>query len=485
MHRLDTKLNLFYFLYFYILFIHKKIDKNMENKKEKVAISSILAGISLTLMKFIVGILTGSIGIISEAIHSLLDLAAAIMTFFAVRFGDRPADKDHHYGHGKIESVSALIETGLLFITSFWIISESIHKITTNDLSIKVEWYAFAVMIISIIVDFSRSRALTKVAKETGSKALEADALHFSSDILSSSVVLIGLTLSLFGIHGADAFAAIGVAIFVGLAGYRLGKSTIDTLIDKAPNGIYEEVENIIKENTEILDIERMRIRHSGSHTHIELTLLINRKLSTEKTKEISNNIEFKIKENIKDADLIIHTKPVKITEETIVDHIQILAAKNNVFIHDIIVDVLNNKKYVSYDLELPEKLTIKEAHEIATNFENEIKKEIDENIELNSHIEPLKQDYTISHDANNNEVNEILNAIKEINSDVKELKEPHNILVRKIDNKKIISFHCFADEDKSLEEIHNYTVKYEYLMKEKIKDVKRTIIHVECEDHN
>jgi len=457
----------------------------MENKKEKVALSSVLAGVVLTLMKFVVGTITGSLGIISEAVHSLLDLAAAIMTFFAVRFGDKPADKDHHYGHGKIESVSALIETGLLFITSFWIIYESIHRIITNNLTIKIEWYAFVIIIISIIIDISRSRALKKVAKETGSQALEADALHFSSDILSSGVVLIGLFLSLFGIKGADCFAAIGVALFVGLAGYRLGKSTINTLIDKAPEGIYDKVHTILERNEHVIDIERIRVRQSGAHLSIDTKISINRKLSSEKIKEITNNIENKIKEDIQEeSEIIINTEPIKINTETILDSIKILAAKNNLSIHDLIIDELDGKKYISYDLELKDDLTIKEAHDIADKFENEIKNEIvEEETEINSHIEPLKHNTICSSNSTKEDFEIIEKAIKEISLEIKDINTPHNILVRKIENKFFISFHCFAKEDILLDQIHDATIKYEYLLQEKVNNIKKVVIHVECKE--
>jgi len=194
---------------------------NHSNEKKSVALSSVFASLLLTITKFVVGILTGSIGIISEAAHSALDLAAAIMTYFAVKIGDKPADESHPYGHGKVESVSALGETGLLFITSIWIVYEAVHRLFLKNVEIDVTWYAFAVIILSIVVDYSRSRALKKVADKTQSQALEADALHFSSDIWSSAVVLIGLIFVSFGIKGADAIAAMGVAVFVIIAGYR------------------------------------------------------------------------------------------------------------------------------------------------------------------------------------------------------------------------------------------------------------------------
>ncbi len=212
------------------------------NKKQSVALSSVFASVALTLLKLVVGLTTGSMGILSEAAHSFLDFGAALLTFLSVRVSDKEADEKHHFGHQKVESVSALIETGLLFLTSAWIIYEAVKRLAGGKVEIEVTWYAYAVMIISIIVDFSRSRALKRIAKETKSQALEADALHFSSDILSSLTVIAGLIFVSLGIAKADAIAAIGVALFVLHAGYRLGRRTIDVLVDATPPGLSEKL---------------------------------------------------------------------------------------------------------------------------------------------------------------------------------------------------------------------------------------------------
>jgi len=196
-------------------------------KKTRVAVSSVLASALLTILKLVAGLMTGSIGILSEAAHSLLDFGAAAMTWFAVNMSSKPADRKHHYGHAKIESITALIEAGLLLLTSVWIISAATERLLGGEAEVNVTWYAIAVLIISIIVDFSRARALSKVAKETNSAALEADALHFSSDILSSAVVLIGLLFVSHGIFWADAAAGIAVAVLVALAAFRLGKKPL------------------------------------------------------------------------------------------------------------------------------------------------------------------------------------------------------------------------------------------------------------------
>src|SRR3989339_236206 len=173
-------------------------------EKKSIALTSVIAAIFLTGFKLVIGLLTGSLGILSEALHSALDLVAAIITFFAVRFADVPPDEGHNYGHGKIENYSALVETLLLVITCAWIIYEAIRRLITHEVHIEVTVWSFAVIVTSIIIDFSRSRALYKVAKKHDSQALEADALHFSTDIWSSTVVLIGLIGVTFNFQYAD-----------------------------------------------------------------------------------------------------------------------------------------------------------------------------------------------------------------------------------------------------------------------------------------
>lgn len=276
------------------------------NKKIKVALNSVFWSLFLTLIKGIVGFITGSLGILSEALHSLLDLGAALLTFFAVRVGDKPADKEHHYGHLKIESVSALIESGLLFVTSGWIIYEAIKRLFFEKVEVEVVWYSFAVVIISILVDISRSRALMKVAKETKSQALEADALHFSSDIWSSGAVLVGLICAYFKVPAADTVAALVVAIVVIHAGYKLSKRTFDVLIDTAPEGTEELVNEITEHVPGVLKVERIRLRQVSNTIFIEINIVVDKKLSLEEAKKIGKNVVKEIKEKIEDADVTV-----------------------------------------------------------------------------------------------------------------------------------------------------------------------------------
>jgi cation diffusion facilitator family transporter len=457
----------------------------MKNKKESVAISSVFASLALTVTKFIVGIMTGSMGIISEAAHSLLDFFAAGMTFFAVKFGDKPADESHPYGHGKIESISALAETGLLFVTSGWIIYESIRRLIAKNVEVEATWYAFAVVIVAIIVDISRSRALSKVANQTKSQALEADALHFSSDVWSSSVVLLGLVFVLFGLKGADSIAAIGVSIFVAIAGWRLGKRTINVLVDAAPEGISEEARKIAEKTNGVVKVERVRVRPLGPNVFIDMIVEVSRKMSVAASNEIIKNVEQEIEKRIPGADATISIKSVQLDSETIVEAVQVLAAKNNFSVHDVIVDNLDNKQYISYDLEVPDTLTVREAHQAAIALERAVKDEIGVGLELNTHIEPLKNESILSSNVNDEEMALLTAAINSADKRVDELSDFHNILVRKIDNKFFVSLHCLAPADLSLESAHNATKKLEYILRETMRgSLKRAVIHVEPKDN-
>ncbi len=279
-------------------------------EKKRVALISLFAAIFLTSFKLIIGLLTGSLGILSEALHSGLDLVAAAITFFAVRISDKPGDTEHHYGHGKIENVSALAETLLLLVTCVWIVMEATRRLTTGNVIIEVNVWSYIVVVSSIVIDYSRSRALNKAAEKHNSQALKADALHFSTDIWSSTVVLLGLICANFGYHAADSIAALGVAVIVIYVSIRLGKRSIDVLLDKAPKDHTEAIDKILKGMPEILFYHDLRVRESGAQVFIEVTIHVNPALNIEQAHLISERIEEKIKSGIKRSEVHVHIEP-------------------------------------------------------------------------------------------------------------------------------------------------------------------------------
>ncbi len=282
----------------------------MQKEKKQVALSSVFAAIFLTGFKLIIGILTGSLGILSEALHSGLDLFAALITYFSVRVSDKPADIQHNFGHGKVENFSALIETLLLLITCVWIVYEASSRLITGSTHIEVNSWSYIVVASSITIDFWRSRALFRVAKKYNSHALEADAVHFSTDIWSSSVVLFGLICANFGFFFADSVAALGVAVIVLFISFRLGKKSIDVLLDTAPQEKIDLVKLTLSEFKEVKHFHSLKIRTAGADTFVKVNVHLDPDLSLRQVHEICDKIETEIGARIERSEVYIHAEP-------------------------------------------------------------------------------------------------------------------------------------------------------------------------------
>ena len=282
----------------------------MSGEKKRVALISVFAAIFLTGTKFSVGFLTGSLGILSEALHSGLDLVAAVITYFSVRISDKPPDDNHHFGHGKVENLSALIETLLLLLTCVWIIYEAVSRLFLGNTHIEITPWSYIVVIGSIIIDVNRSRMLSKAAKKFNSQALEADALHFSTDIWSSTVVLFGLICANFGWYFADSIAALGVAMIVLFISYKLGKKSIDVLIDKAPPDTMAIVEDTLAHFQKVKHFHNLKVRTSGADTFIRFNIHVDPDLSLREVHQLCDDIEKELGSLIARSEVNIHAEP-------------------------------------------------------------------------------------------------------------------------------------------------------------------------------
>jgi cation diffusion facilitator family transporter len=289
-----------------------------EREKRWAALSSVLAAIFLTSFKTVVGLMTGSLGILSEAVHSGLDLVAALVTFLAVRTSDKPADDRHLYGHGKIENLSALIETLLLLVTCVWIVYEALQRLFVKTVHVDASIWAFLIMVTSIVVDFSRARVLYRVARKYNSQALEADALHFSTDIWSSSVVILGLI----GVRlaelsprwaflaKADAVAALGVALIVIVVSLQLGRRAVEALLDTAPTGLAAQIESTVEALPEVAACHQVRVRSSGPQLFVDVHAVMDSKQSLDDAHALTEVIEDIIRELAPGADVTVHPEP-------------------------------------------------------------------------------------------------------------------------------------------------------------------------------
>src|SRR5579884_3670463 len=359
---------------------------SMRAEKRAVAGNSVAASVGITALKLLVGISTGSLGILSEAAHSGLDLVAAVITLFSVRVSDKPADADHQYGHGKIENFSAFIETGLLLLTCVWIVYEAIVRLFYRRVEIEPTVAAFLVMFLSMATDFWRSRALGRIAQKYDSQALEADALHFSTDIWSSGVVILGLLLVLLGrrlgipwLRDADPIAALFVAGVVVYVSSRLARRTVDALLDAAPKGARSEIESSVSRVPGVLEVDRIRIRRAGNRYFADLTIGLDRNVTFQRSEQMAGAVTEAVHHVLPDADVVVHSVPRAQHSENIFDRIRAVATRSNLNVHDISVQQLGDKLHVEQHLELDERLNLMEAHEQVTQLESEIRQDVPE----------------------------------------------------------------------------------------------------------
>lgn len=453
----------------------------MQTEKEKVALTSIAASAALTIAKGAVGISTGSLAILSEAGHSLIDFGATVMTYAAVRVSGKPADDEHHYGHGKIESITALAETALLFLLSGIVSWEAIKRLVWHEPHIvDANIWAFGVIAASIIIDFFRARALTHTAKATGSEALEADALHFSSDLWASLAVLIGLGGVRFGIWWADSFAALVVAVLVCVAGWRLGRRTIDTLTDTAPAGAAEKIRKIADSISGVVAIEQVRTRAVGHQNFIDLVVAVSRTLPLDRVNTIRGNVEAALRQDIPGAELTVTTEPVALDNETVMDRIMVIARNRALAVHHVTVHQLRGKLAVALDLEVDGKLSLREAHDLADGLEAAIAAELGLDVEVETHIEPLQPQEASGREAPPERVKAVEIALTELAPETHIIRDVHDVRVRETDEGEIVNFHCRVDPDLTVQTAHEKVDALERALRARSPSIKRVIGHTE-----
>lgn len=452
----------------------------MQDIKEKAALGSIVASGGLTIAKAVVGLMTGSLAILSEAAHSLIDLAATIMTYAAVRISGKPADADHQYGHGKVESVSALAETALLFVLAGVVVLEATKRLLGKEVAVEATVASFLVIGLSIAVDFFRSRHLYRVAGETSSEALEADALHFSTDLWSSAAVAIGLVAVALGYAWADAVAAIVVAVFICIAGWRLARRTVDTLLDTAPAGASEEVTTIANKIPGIVAVERVRTRRVGPQTFIELNAAVSRTLPIDRIASIKEAVARNIRAKMPDAEVSIITEPRALDDETILDRVSVIARNRALAVHHITVHDLGDKLSISLDLEVDGSLALAAAHDIASGLEAAIIDELGPSVEVETHIEPLQPDGIAGTDAGQARVNEVSAALAELEKKIGIVGQVHNVRVRQTEDGEIVNFHCRVDPNQTVHAVHEKVDELERALRRRFPSIKRVIGHAE-----
>lgn len=466
-------------------------DKADREKRNAAAIS-VMVAVVLTSIKLIVGMSTHSMGILAEAAHSGLDLVAAVVTLIAVRISDRPADESHLYGHGKVESFSAFIETMLLFVTCAWIIYEAIHRLLSSSVEIEPTFWAFGVVLLSIFFDVNRSRLLYRVARKHSSQALEADALHFSTDIWSSTVVLAGLALVWAGRHilpqyssifqRADSVAALGVAVIVFFVSYKLGRRTIDVLLDRAPEGLKDQITLAAGGIEGVVDTGQVRLRRSGARIFVDMIIDVDRTLSFERTHGIAETVEDVIREIIPGADVVIHTDPKESERESLVRRIRAVADRYGVPAHNItVIESAVGQKDIDLHIEVDDHLLLHQAHNLASLIEQELKTELPDVRRVNTHIESRGTGVGSGVDVTAREIG-LVEAVRRITEGIVGKACAHDIVVRRNEDSLSVSLHCGFDRDMPVREAHRISSNIEDAVKREYPLVERVTVHTEPE---
>jgi cation diffusion facilitator family transporter len=464
------------------------ISNPMEDSalKRRVALRSMLAAACMTGLKLAAGVISGSLGVLSDAAHSALDLAGSAITFFSVRVSDKPADEDHTYGHGKVENISSFFEAGLMALSCAWIIWEAIQRIRHNTYELRYSAWPVLVLLASIAVDYWRSRALRRAAEQTGSPALATDAFHFASDIWASAAVLAGLLATWAGtayhvdwLRYADPVAAIAVSIMILRITTQLTQETVGVLMDQIPAETRMQVIREAEKVPGVLAVEQARVRRSGPNYFADLTLALPRRYTFEHTDELVRAATDAVHHVLPKADVVIHTVPRQARAESIFDRVRAVAARNNVAVHDLSVQALQGKLHVELHVELDENMQLVEAHSFVSSLEAQILRETPEIDSVLTHIESEPATIEVPEELVE-EDRRIEKALRDTAARYDEIIDVHQIMVGRTREHISLSCHCTLPDDLPMHRVHEIITSLEDHFKLERPDVHRVTIHPE-----
>lgn len=458
--------------------MHVNID-HRHPSKTRVAAISVIASAGMALAKLLVGAAIGSLALISEALHSSIDMIATVVTWLVVRVSDKPADDEHHFGHGKLESLSALGVIGMLYVLAGGIVVQAWSHLRENSDPPAFSAIAFIVLLVDIAVNFWRAQALHRTAQATNSQALAADALHFASDVLGSIAVIIGLTLSAFGYRWGDPAAALAIAVIISILGLRLARSTIETLLDRAPEGVAETARQAIVGIPGILSIDRLRVRMVGATHFVEVVAHVSRVDPIDRVDAIKRDAERAVRNALGEVDVAFTAVPIAADGETVRERIMVIARNSGLAIHHVTVHDLGGKLTAGIDLEVDSDMALHRAHQVAQALEHQLRAEFGEALEVDTHIEPMEPELPVGADAARSRVDEVAHVLTRLAAR-SAIQDVHNVRVRNSEAGELVNFHCRADGAMSVADVHHSVDDIERALRKAFPSVKRVISHAE-----
>ena len=447
--------------------------------KRRAALMSVAASAGLTLLKVAAGVLSGSLALLSEGVHNGLDIAASGLTYFAVRIADKPADEGHPFGHAKIEAIAALAQTAFLFALSIGVAVLALRRIGAPG-EIAAGGFAFGVIVLSIVVDIARWRTLSRVAAATGSDAIAADALHYAGDLVASGLVLAGLAATRAGLPAADSLAAIGVAAFIAVSGYRLGARTVGALVDAAPEGLADDVRAALGEVGGVGGVDYLRLRRSGAGAVGELGLFVSRTQSLEQVAAIKERATALIARRWPRVNLTIAANPRALDDETLLERVLLIAARRRLFVHHVTIQRVGERATVSLDLEVEGRTPLGLAHEVASRLEQAITAEFDGGVEVDTHIEPMETRELPGRDAEPALIAAVAARLAREAQASRLLRDVHHVRLRASETGYYGVFHCRADPEATVAAVHGDVDRLERAARAAFPEIARIIGHAE-----
>ena len=455
------------------------------SQKTNVALASAAAAFCMTLLKLAAGLLSGSLGMLSDAAHSGLDLVGAALTYFSVRVSDKPADEEHTYGHAKVENLAAFFESFLMLASCIWISYEAIDRIFLHHVKVRHSFWPLAVLIVSMGVDLWRSRQLKAVALRTSSAALEADALHFASDVWASAAVFIGLTLSWLGaiwsirwLRYADSITALIVSVMILHFCWQLALRTIGALLDSVPAETHRRVLAELAHIDGVLSVDQARMRRAGTAYFADLTLSLSRQLTFQRTQQLVDEATIAVQRVLPSADVVIRTVPRQAEAESIFDRIRAVASRNNVVLHDVSVQTCDNKLRIEQHIEVNEQLPLRDAHLFVRRIEDEIREQLPQVVSVLTHIEsePATIEQTVSF-AQDRALEEHL---RKAAATLPEVVDVHEVVIGRVSDRLLVSCHCTMPDELAMHRVHEVITALEARFKADCPEVSRVLIHPE-----
>jgi cation diffusion facilitator family transporter len=462
-------------------------EEQAGNEKRRAAVSTVLVTLVITVMKVVVGLSTGSLGILAEAADSALDVVAALLTFAAVRISGKPPDESHPYGHGKVENLAALAETSLLLVTCAWIIYEAMNRLLLKSVEVDANVWAFGVVIISMIIAFNRMRALERTAEKHDSQALEASALRFRTDIWTSSVVLLGLTLvkvrELSGgpdfLLKADAVAGLGVASVVLYLGLKLGKRAAAVLVDTAPEGLADRVKEEAERINGVAMCRQVRLRRAGERSFVDVILEIDGDASFERAHHIAGQVEQAVGRFIPHADIVVHYEPGEPSRD-LADRAKRIAQGMGIGVHSIWARKVNGSYHVELHLEVDREASLEEAHELASMLETQVKEAVPEVSEVTAHIEPVGDATSVGRPLVQGDQAKVEEKMVALVDALVGDGACHGVAIWEEGHRWAASLHCSLSPELTIEEAHALSERLEARLREEIPQLRRVVIHLE-----